>query len=215
MMSRFVRVKSGLFTIVVGVSAVLIAACSTKPLASASSPVPATAPWRMAERLPQVKGVENMGRVAPQIYRGATPTMEGLDALKAMGIKTVINLRHYHGSREQRACRERGLDYVRIGLPSSDAPRDEDVRLFLVVVTDPRRQPVFFHCWRGKDRTGAMCAIYRMAIEDWPLAEAVAEMQAYGFFEGWQDIRSYVDSFPSRRALVWPGSIAQPKQDSK
>ncbi len=159
---------------------------------------------RMAERLPEVKGVENMGRVAAGIYRGAAPTMEGLASLRAMGIKTVINLRHYHGSREQRACRGLGLDYVAIGLPSSDRPRDEDVRQFLRIVTDPAHQPVFFHCWRGKDRTGMMCAIYRMTVEDWSLAEAQAEMDAFGFFSGWKDLRAYVEAFPARRDAVWP-----------
>ena len=132
------------------------------------------------------------------------PSGEGLDALKAMGVKTVVNLRHYHGHGEEKACRERGLDYAWIALESSDAPSDEEVRRFLQVVTDPARQPVFFHCKLGQDRTGTLCACYRMAVQDWPLQDALAEMDAFGFNRVWKDLRDYVASFPDRRAHVWP-----------
>lgn len=86
-------------------------------------------------------GLENLGQVAPGIYRGSAPSATGLDSLKKMGIRTVINLRHHHGATEEKECRARGLDYVRIGLPSSDAPSDADVRLFLRVVDRPPRNP--------------------------------------------------------------------------
>lgn len=145
-----------------------------------------------------VPGVENVGLVAPGIYRGAAPDAKGLDALKALGIKTVVNLRHYHGATEEKLCRERGLDYVSIVLESSDAPSDEDAKRFLAVVTDPDRQPVYFHCWRGKDRTGAMCAAYRIAIEGWTLQEARREMEAFGFFPGWRDLWNWVGAFAAR-----------------
>jgi protein tyrosine/serine phosphatase len=93
---------------------------------------------------------------------------------------------------------------VRIVTASSDPPKDEDVRRFLEVVTDPSRQPVYFHCLRGKDRTGMMCAVYRMAVEGWPLEAARAEMQAFGFYDGWQDLLSYVEGFPAIKDRVWP-----------
>ena len=150
-------------------------------------------------RRTEVPGVENVGLVAPGIYRGSAPDAKGLDALKALGIKTVVNLRHYHGASEQRRCRERGLDYVSVILESSDAPSDEDVRRFLEVVTDPARQPVYFHCWRGKDRTGAMCAAYRIAVEGWSLADARAEMEAFGFYPGWRDLWNWVSEFSRQR----------------
>lgn len=151
-----------------------------------------------AERIPDLDGVENVARVAPGIYRGAAPSPRGLDSLKALGIRTVVNLRHYHGRSEERACRERGLDYVPVSLESSDAPSEEDVRRFLEIVTDPARQPVYFHCWRGKDRTGVMCAAYRMRIEGWSRPEALREMESFGFFSGWKDLRRFVETFPER-----------------
>src|SRR5262245_8571530 len=163
-------------------------------LAQAASPAAAHAPAQRVEW----PGLEHVGRVAPGIYRGAVPDAKGLDTLKARGIKTVINLRHYHRTAEEKLCRQRGLDYVSIVLESSDAPSDEDVKRFLAIVTDPSRQPVYFHCWRGKDRTGAMCAAYRISIEGWSLAEARSEMEAFGFFHGWRDLWNWVGEFAAR-----------------
>ncbi len=167
------------------------------------SPGPAALPC-CAEPLADVPGLKNLGRLSPELYRGAMPTDEGLDALKRMGVRTVVNLRHYHGHAEEKACRDRGLEYAWIDLESSDAPSDEDVRRFLTIVTDPARQPVYFHCLHGQDRTGTMCACYRMAVQAWPLEDALAEMDAFGFNRIWRDLRTYVASFPARRERVWP-----------
>jgi protein tyrosine/serine phosphatase len=157
----------------------------------------APAPREHATRI-VVPGVENVALVAPGIYRGAAPTAKGLDGLKALGIKTVVNLRHYHGNTEQKLCRARGIDYVSVILESSDAPKDDDVRRFLEIVTDPTRQPVYFHCWRGKDRTGAMCAAYRIGVLGWPLEDARSEMQAFGFYPGWRDLWDWVADYAAR-----------------
>jgi len=163
-------------------------------------------PFSPAERVSGLADLENVGRVAPGLYRGAAPTREGVAALAKLGVRTVVNLRHYHGAREERWCRERGIQYVGIPLESSDAPSDAEARRFLDVATDPGRRPLYFHCWRGKDRTGAMCAAYRMAVEGWPLAAALREMDEFDFFPGWRDLRAWVESFPARRESLWPGA---------
>jgi tyrosine-protein phosphatase SIW14 len=170
-------------------------------LAAAVATASATPP-PMAERIDAGPGVENVGRVAPGLYRGSRPTSAGLDALQKLGIKTIINLRHYHGTSEEAGCRRRGIDYVRIVTASSREPRDEDVRKFLEIVTNPARQPVYFHCWRGKDRTGVMAAAYRMAVQGWTLDQAVAEMDAFGFYRGWRSLRRYTVSIPDRMAQL-------------
>lgn len=175
--------------------------------ATAQPPAPGPSPparYPIATRVPGLRGVENVGLVAPGLYRGSAPSAEGLDALKVLGVRTVVNLRHYHGSTEEQRCRERGLAYERIVLESSDAPSDDDVRRFLALASDPARRPLYFHCWRGKDRTGAMCAAYRMAVEGWPLEAALREMEAYGFYRGWKDLLGFVQGFPARRAALWP-----------
>ena len=172
---------------------------------------PAPPPGRaFAERLEDLPGLGNLGRMAPGIYRGAQPTEEGLDRLKAMGIRSVVNLRHDFWEQEAPACRERGLEYLHLPLDSSGTPSDADVRRFLAWVTDPARQPVFVHCHHGCDRTGTLCACYRIAVDRWPLDDALREMDAFGFKRIWRDLRAYVGAFPDRRAEVWPDPPGRP-----
>jgi protein-tyrosine phosphatase len=73
-------------------------------------------------------------------------------------------------------------------------PETKDVVRFLKIVTDSNRKPVFVHCQRGADRTGMMCAIYRIAVQGWSKAEAAEEMTkgGFGFYSGWQDLIDYV-----------------------
>jgi protein tyrosine/serine phosphatase len=73
-------------------------------------------------------------------------------------------------------------------------PEDKEVVRFLKIVSDPNRTPVFVHCQRGADRTGTMCAIYRIAVQGWSKAEAIEEMTkgGFGFFNGWENIVNYV-----------------------
>lgn len=190
--------RAGAFGVLCALLALLWVACGP-------AEPPRQPPSGASERLDGLPGLRNVGRVSERIYRGAQPDLPGgLASLKRLGIRTVVNLRHYHGDAEEAACREAGLDYVRICLESSDAPSDEDVRRFLAIATDPARRPVYFHCKLGCDRTGTMCACYRMAVEGWSLERAMAEMQAYGFNDVWRDLKAYVEGFPARVETVWP-----------
>jgi len=123
-------------------------------------------------------GVDNCFRVAPGLYRGAQPTAEGMRSLKALGIRTIVNLRQLHSDRDE--IGGEGLAYVHIRCGPFH-PEMEDAVAFLKVAADPNRQPVFVHCQRGIDRTGMMCAVYRMAVQGWTHEEAVAEMTRGGF----------------------------------
>jgi tyrosine-protein phosphatase SIW14 len=189
----------------IGALALLALGGAGVPALEGPAPSPAAdAKMAHAERVERLAGLKNVGRLAPGIYRGSEPTFEGLRTLKAMGIRTVINLRHHHGKNEERACRALGLDYVRIALATTDEPRDEDVRRFLSVVTDRKRQPVYFHCMRGKDRTGAMAAVYRVVVERWSAENALTEMDAFGTFKAFRDLRRYVKKIAAEPARVWP-----------
>ena len=148
-----------------------------------------------ARRLEGLTGLENMGEVEPGLLRGAQPSGEGLARLKAMGVKTVLNLRHFHGGEEEAACRALGLDYVAIPLASSEAPTDGQVRRFLSLARDPARRPLFFHCQHGSDRTGTMCAVYRMEVGRWPRQAVLDEMDAFGFCPVWRALRAFVNAY--------------------
>jgi protein tyrosine phosphatase (PTP) superfamily phosphohydrolase (DUF442 family) len=145
---------------------------------------------KWAERL-ELPGVPNLHKVSEDLYRGAQPTAEGMRQLEKLGIKTVINLRSVHSDRDELAGAN--LSYEHIDMKTWH-PADDQVIHFLQIVTDKNRTPVFVHCMRGADRTGTMCAIYRIAVQGWSRPEAIEEMTkgGFGFYEGWQNLVDYI-----------------------
>ena len=152
---------------------------------------------RVSERLFGLPGLTNIGRVAPGILRGAQPKPEGYATLKAMGVKTVINLHTHHGERE--AVGAVGMRYVEIPMNVWKDVDPAAVRKALSVMTDPANQPVFVHCSHGADRTGVVAAVYRMEIDGWSEAEAEAEMEAFGFHGFWSQLKEFVRRYPEEQ----------------
>src|SRR5258706_7019113 len=62
----------------------------------------ATRPANWAVKLDK-PGLANFHQVTTNLYRGAQPTAKGAAQLKAMGIKTVINLRAFHSDKNKLA----------------------------------------------------------------------------------------------------------------
>ena len=143
-----------------------------------------------AERL-ELDGVPNFHKVSDELYRGGQPSAEGMRELKRLGIRTVVNLRSFHSDRDD--IGDVNLAYEHIYMKPW-RPEDKEVVRFLQIVTDRSRTPVFVHCMRGADRTGTMCAIYRVAVQGWSKAEAIEEMTkgGFGFFDGWENIVNYI-----------------------
>jgi len=111
--------------------------------------------------------------------------------LKKMGVKTIVNLRNYH--RDDARIAGTGLQQSRLNMEPWHATDEESVR-FLRVVTDTNNLPVFVHCERGADRTGTLCAIYRVAVCGWSKEKAIQEMTegGFGFNPAWQNLVNYV-----------------------
>ena len=123
-------------------------------------------------------GLTNAHQVAPGLYRGAQPTAEGMKTLQAMGIRTVVNLRNLHSDRDE--LEGTSLKYHHLHVATLFPEHDEIVS-FLRIAADESNQPVFVHCMHGSDRTGMMCAAYRVVIQGWPKDEAFREMRDGGF----------------------------------
>jgi len=138
-------------------------------------------------------GISNFYQVTTNLFRGAQPTAEGMKQLKAMGIKTVVNLRSFHSDKDE--VQGTGLKSVRFEVKPWHA-EDEDVIGFLKVMTDTNNFPVFVHCQRGADRTGMMCAMYRIVDCGWTKEQAIEEMKAGGFHFSpvWKDLVNYIET---------------------
>jgi uncharacterized protein (TIGR01244 family) len=126
----------------------------------------------------KLEGLPNLHRVDENLYRSAQPTAQGMKNLKQMGFETVVNLRSFHSDRND--IGNTGLGYEHIYMKAWHPERKEIVR-FLQIVTNPKRTPVLVHCLHGADRTGSMCALYRIAVQGWTKDEAIREMTEGGY----------------------------------
>jgi protein tyrosine phosphatase (PTP) superfamily phosphohydrolase (DUF442 family) len=146
--------------------------------------------WAQKLTLP---GVPNFYQVTTNLYRGAQPTTEGMKQLKAMGIKTVITLREFHSDQDMVAGT--GLKSIRFKMSPLQASEDEVVE-FLKAATDTNNLPVFVHCERGADRTGTMCAMYRITVCGWTKQQAIEEMKdgGFNFSPVWKNLVSFIEN---------------------
>ena len=136
-------------------------------------------------------GLPNFHQVSDNLYRSAQPSAEGMQAAKEMGISTVVNLRSFHSDRDE--IGDTGLAYEHIYMKAWN-PEDKEIVRFLQIITDPKRQPVLVHCQHGADRTGTVCAIYRIFIQGWSKEDAIKEMTTggYGYHPLWTNLPPYI-----------------------
>jgi len=155
---------------------------------AASAPEQRPSSW--AEPL-SLDGAPNLFKVSPDLYRSAQPTAKDFKNLKALGIKTVVNLRLSHSDAE--LIKETGLEYEQINMESWHI-RDEYAVKFLKIVTDPQKTPVLVHCKHGADRTGSMVAVYRIAVQGWSKEDAIKELKegGYNFHSIWANIPHWI-----------------------
>jgi len=150
--------------------------------------------------------VRNFGKVNDQIYRGGEPSSVGVQELGAMGIKTIIDLREASEgtSFERQEVEKLHIKYVNLPLRPFSAPTSEQMQRALSFLLHNDSQPVFIHCWRGKDRTGTVIACYRIQHDGWDNQRAFAEAKKYGISIVERGMRSYILHFSP---LIFPESI--------
>ena len=146
-------------------------------------------PTNWAQKV-EVVGVKNCFQVTPNLYRGAQPTAEGMAHLQALGVRFVISLRMLRSDGHK--LHGTGLKSLNLGMVPWRADPDEVVK-FLKAATDTNNLPVFVHCEYGADRTGLMCAMYRIVVCDWTKQEAIAEMKNGGFHFSWNTLVSFIE----------------------
>jgi protein tyrosine/serine phosphatase len=165
-----------------------LTSCNSNTEVDLSVDVATRAKW--AKRL-DLPGLQNFHKVSDELYRGAQPNTEGMKQLEKLGIKTVVNLRSSHSDRDE--LEGTGLAYEHIKMTTLNI-QSKDAARFLQIVTDSGSTPVFVHCQYGSDRTGTMCAIYRIAVQGWNKDEAIEEMTkgGFGFHSLWKNLVDYI-----------------------
>jgi protein tyrosine/serine phosphatase len=131
-------------------------------------------------QLQSPKGPARFGVVSDGLYRGGQPSAHHLELLRALGVETIVDLRHGGVAAEVAEARRLGMRVVRFpfsGLVVAD-------RQFLAGVVAAIRSGgrVYVHCREGRDRTSLVVALYRVLVDGW--AQRVAwqrEAVDYGY----------------------------------
>jgi len=150
-------------------------------------------------------------QVGPNLYRGAQPDDEGFEFLRDMGIRTVISFRG--DDSERRRVESLGMTFVHIPMtlvPFRARISDDDVSRFFTIVDDPSSGPVFFHCRRGADRTGAFTALYRIARQGWEIERAYKEAREIGLRWWYSSVKGQLKALaPTLPPLLPVPAVAQ------
>ena len=151
-------------------------------------------------RAPEKEALPNFHQVNENLYRGAQPLAGGIQKLKALGVKTIINLRgEDEGAHAEEAeARAAGFNYFNVPMDGLGRPSDEKVDKVLSLINDSGNWPVFVHCNHGKDRTGTIIACYRISHDGWKLDDAMKEARRYGMSWVQFRMRDYIKDYAAR-----------------
>ncbi len=142
--------------------------------------------------------VPNFHVVSERVVRGGQTDGEGLQHLKDAGVRLVINLcggpnlislfnpsaaagENPEVAQERQLAQSLGLEFISIPLDVFRAPSATCLTSFVDVISQPEKGPIFVHCLHGRDRTGLMTGLYRVACDGWTAEKAYAEMVECGF----------------------------------
>lgn len=130
-----------------------------------------------------IEGITNFTRVDATVACAGATTPEAVTKIKAMGFKSVINLRQAsepgaNVEAEQTAVTGAGMNYIHLPM-NGQAPDKTLVPKFLSAVADKSNQPVFIHC-ASATRVGAMWSIKRVMQDGWTVERALTEAEGIG-----------------------------------
>ena len=144
---------------------------------------------------------KNFYRVDEMLFRSAQLDEGDAAKLHELGIKSIVNLRHFSRGGDRRAF---GNQFWLANKPlQSWEIKPAQIADVLRTIRERQKEgAVLVHCYHGADRTGLVVAMYRVIYQGWSLDVARSEMidGGYGFHSMWQDIAGFLT--PQNEALV-------------
>jgi protein tyrosine/serine phosphatase len=125
----------------------------------------------------QSRYLKNFFQLDSKVYRSAQPSQMGFKDAKRLGITDVLNLRDNHS--DESKAKDLGLTLHQIKVEADEINQQEIINALRIIRF--AKGPVLVHCWHGSDRTGAVCAMYRIVFNNWSKEEAIDEMVNGGF----------------------------------
>jgi protein tyrosine/serine phosphatase len=147
-----------------------------------------------------LRGIANFHKVNDSVYRGAQPDDDAFSRLAGIGVKTVIDLRgaEHSEAKEKALVEAAGMRYVSIPMRGMRTPSNQQISSALRLMNDVSAGPVFVHCERGADRTGAVVACYRIEHDHWDSSNALREARSLGMSWYQLAIQHYVAGYGHR-----------------
>ncbi|MFH1578125.1 MAG: tyrosine-protein phosphatase [Candidatus Omnitrophota bacterium] len=147
--------------------------------------------------------IPNFYRIDEVIYRGGQPNEKGIEKLHSLGIKTVVSLKGGNEKplREKQQLESLGIKFYNLPMSVYQRPTDEQVLTFLEILLTRDNQPVFVHCESGRDRTGAMIAIYRVLVSGKTIKQAYKEAKGLGFwpYHGDAELKNFIHQLKDKK----------------
>lgn len=127
--------------------------------------------------------LQNCYRVSDELYRCEQPTEKNISDLRALGIRSILNLRRYNT--DPVTLEHAGFKLLLQRMEADDLTVDDLVTGLRLLRDAPK--PVLVHCWHGSDRTGSIVAAYRVVFQNWTPEAAVDEFRhgGFGYHERW------------------------------
>ena len=145
-------------------------------------------------------GIKNLDQVDSHVYRGGQPTDEGFQYLAKSGVKTIIDLRESddRSKAEERVVTGAGMQYVNVPMTGLTPPTEAEIAKILSILEERATGPIFVHCKRGADRTGAVIAAYHIDHDKWENARALQDAKAHSMSSFQFQRQRYIQDFRPR-----------------
>ena len=156
----------------------------------------AARPLEWARRVDRdVADVPNLYQVSDRLYRSAQPDADGFRALQKMGVLSVLSLRQT--CEDGPLATDTDLSFCRVPLKAryvAEKGGAKVVQAMRALRAGLNCGPVLVHCHHGADRTGLICALWRILDGGWSRQSAIDEVieGGYGFHPIWFNIPRYL-----------------------
>jgi tyrosine-protein phosphatase SIW14 len=140
--------------------------------------------------------IPNFSVVDQKLFRGGQPSKKGVQELVQRGVGTIVNLR-YRSLFTKNAFKGANLKFK--DLPFFPYGPNESIVIEFIKIIKNATEPVFVHCFHGEDRTGLICAIYRIFIQGWDKSRAIEEMRKRGLHWWHKNLIEFVQNLDIQR----------------
>jgi tyrosine-protein phosphatase SIW14 len=86
-----------------------------------------------------------------------------------------------------------GMKEIAAPIASRAQPDSSSVQLALDTLADSANMPIFVHCAKGQDRTGAIIALHRIFNQGWDAQDAKDDMEAHGYDNALLAMKEYFE----------------------